>query len=181
MKKGITCALVISSMLAIPGGNLQKETGIVPISYDNVPALEVKQSLAGSDLLAGFQQLSTKTKYKDGVYKVETPQDYEKYYTKAKLTIKKGKITAFSWTIYDAGHDDEAFDKDYYKVMEPYGEEYSQQAKDDWSGSRGYSKELIKTQNINKVDAVTGATWTCNKFKEVVSMALKLAKKGNKK
>lgn len=31
------------------------------------------------------------------------------------------------------------------------------------------------TQDIKKVDAISGATWSNNKFKEVVSIALKKA------
>ncbi len=114
--------------------------------------------------------------YKDGVYTVETPLDYEKYYTKATVTIEGGKITSLDWTIIDTGHDDVPFDEEYYNVMEPYGELYVQQAKDDWSGSRGYSDVLIKTQDVDQVDAVSGATWTNKKFKEVVRLALRKAK-----
>lgn len=114
--------------------------------------------------------------YQDGVYKVETPLDDEKYYTEATVTIEGGKITSVDWTIIDTGHDNAPFDEEYYHVMEPYAALYVQQAKDDWSGSRGYSEVLIETQDVDKVDAVSGATWTNKKFKEVVKLALEQAK-----
>jgi major membrane immunogen (membrane-anchored lipoprotein) len=113
--------------------------------------------------------------YRDGVYEIEIAPDYESYYTKAALTIEGGKITAFDWTIYDKGHNDVPFDEEYYKVMEPYSALYVQQSKDDWTGSRGYTDALIETQDVTKVDAVSGATWTNRKFKEAVKAALKEA------
>jgi major membrane immunogen (membrane-anchored lipoprotein) len=116
------------------------------------------------------------TVYKDGVYTVDTPIDNEKYYTEATVEIKDGKIASVDWTIIDTGHDNEPFDEDYYKVMEPYGETCVQQSHDDWSGSRGYSDALIETQDVDQVDAVTGATWTNRKFKQVVKLALEQAK-----
>lgn len=114
--------------------------------------------------------------YKDGVYEVKTEPDYEKYYTEATLTVESGKITAFEWTIYDAGRDNIPFDSEYYKVLAEFGDLYEQQGKDDWAGSRGYSDVLIETQDINQVDAVSGATWTNRKFKEILRLALEQAK-----
>lgn len=114
--------------------------------------------------------------YKDGVYEVKTEPDYEKYYTEATVTIEGGKIISVDWTIYDGGHEDKPFDEEYYKVMEPYGDLYVQQAKEDWTGSRDYDDSLIETQDVSKVDAVSGATWTNKKFKEIVKLALEQAK-----
>jgi len=119
--------------------------------------------------------------YKDGVYTVDTPIDDEKYYTEATVTIAEGKITSVDWTIIDMGNDNTPFDEEYYKIMEPYGELYVQQAKDDWSGSRGYSDAMIETQNVDQVDAVSGATWTNSKFKQVIRLALEQAKENNSK
>lgn len=121
-------------------------------------------------------QSTSASSYKDGVYDVKTPLDNEKYYTEASVIIQEGKITSVDWTIYDSGHDNKPFDKDYYHVMEQYSDLYVQQAKDDWTGSRDYSDSLIETQDVDKVDAVSGATWTNIKFKEVVEMALNQAK-----
>lgn len=116
--------------------------------------------------------------YKDGVYEVQTPVDGEKYYVKATVTIKGGKITTADWTIYDAGNGDVPFDGDYYKVFEKLNADavYVQQAKDDWAGSRGYADDLIKTQDLTKVDAVSGATWANREFKMVIKLALDKAK-----
>lgn len=113
--------------------------------------------------------------YADGVYEVQTEPDGEKYYTKATVTIEGGKITAVDWTIYDSAREDTPFDGEYYKILEPFGAVYGQQGKDDWAGSRGYAEALIESQDIDKVDAVSGATWTNRKFKEIVNMALEQA------
>lgn len=115
------------------------------------------------------------TVYQDGVYEVQTEPDYEKYYTKATVTIEGGKITSVDWTIYDEGNDNVPFDSEYYKILAPYGAVYEQQGKDDWAGSRGYTDALIESQDVDKVDAVSGATWTNKKFKEIVKMALEKA------
>lgn len=110
--------------------------------------------------------------YKDGIYEVQTEPDYEKYYTKATVTIEGGKVTSVDWCIYDTNLEDKPFDEEYYHVYDDVSALYVQQAKDDWTGSRGYSDVLIECQDINEVDAVSGATWTNKKFKEIVRMAL---------
>ena len=113
-------------------------------------------------------------KYKDGTYEVETKPDYEGYITKAKVTIKKDKITNIEWGIFDANRNNKPFDEKYEEVYIG-NENYIQQCREDWKGSRTYSPELIETQDPNKVDAVSGATWTNNKFKEIVAKALESA------
>lgn len=113
--------------------------------------------------------------YKDGVYEVETDPDYENFSTKATVTIEGGAITAVDWSIYDTKLD-QPFDEEYYHVYETVSDAYVKQAKDDWSGSRGYTDALIESQEVSKVDAVSGATWTNKKFKEIVTIALEKAK-----
>ena len=54
---------------------------------------------------------------------------------------------------------------------------YTEQSRSDWKGSRTYGHKLIETQDPDGVDAVSGATWTNKKFREIVEMALKEAVK----
>lgn len=113
------------------------------------------------------------TTYKDGTYEVETKPDVELYVTKATVKIEDGKITAVDWTIYDSQK--RPFDETYEKVFAG-NSTYMQQSRDDWNGSRDYEEVLIDTQDVDKVDAVSGATWTNKKFKDIVKMALEQAK-----
>lgn len=117
--------------------------------------------------------------FKDGTYTVKTATDVENYYVEATVTIENGKVTVADWTAYD----DKAkapFDAEYYKIFESQGADplYVQQAKDDWSGSRGYAPKFIEEQNVNKVDAVSAATWSFVEFEKVINLALKQATDG---
>ena len=53
---------------------------------------------------------------------------------------------------------------------------YIQQSRNDWNGAQTYPKKLSETQDINKIDAISGATWSYNIFKATVNEALKNAK-----
>lgn len=118
--------------------------------------------------------------YQDGSYEVTTAPDYEGYYVKATVVIEDGIITKADWTIYDSNHNDKPFDESYKSVFEG-NDYYMQQCIDDWNGSRGYSEDLIETQSPDEVDAVSGATWTCSKFKEGIIAALGQATTNSKK
>ncbi len=102
-----------------------------------------------------------------GVYIFET----EPYKAVADLEIKGGKITAVQWVIMDTMRN-VPFDSTYGRYMEGNAL-YVDQCKKDWQGSRGYAPRLIQTQDINRVDAVTGATWTHMLFKKAVQDALR--------
>lgn len=157
---------------------ITKEGMVSANPYTKAEATPAVTEAAGIAEAAGITEAADITEaavsfaYKDGVYEVETPLDAEKYYTKATVTIEGGKITSADWTIYDSARKDTPFDDQYYKIMAEYDDLYAQQSKDDWSGSRGYSDTLITSQDIDQVDAVSGATWTNKKFKEAVKLAL---------
>jgi len=112
--------------------------------------------------------------YRDGTYKAQTEPDYEGYYTKAEVTVKDGKTTAVDWTIYDANRNDKPFDEK-YEVVFTGNEYFTEQSRSDWKGSRTYGPKLIETQDPDEVDAVSGATWTNGKFREIVKKALEEA------
>jgi major membrane immunogen (membrane-anchored lipoprotein) len=114
-------------------------------------------------------------KYKDGSYEAKTPIDGEGFYTTAKVTVSGGKISEVDWIIFDNYRGSRPFDASYEKVYVG-NEVYIQQSRSDWKGSRNYGQRLIETQDLGKVDVVTGATWTNKKFKEAVGLALEKAK-----
>lgn len=111
-------------------------------------------------------------KYKDGTYNVKTNPDGEGYYCKAKVVIKNNKIASVDWHIYDS--ENRIFDEKYEKVFD--NQEYKQQCRSDLKGAKTYAAALVKKQDIEKVDAVSGATWTNGLFKTVMRVALEKAK-----
>ncbi len=114
--------------------------------------------------------------YRDGKYKAQTEPDYEGYFTKAEVTVEDGKITSVDWSIFDANRNDKPFDEKYEEVFAG-NDYYMEQSRSDWKGSRTYRPKLIETQDPDEVDAVSGATWTNNKFREIVKKALEEAGK----
>lgn len=114
------------------------------------------------------------SEYKDGTYEAKTDIDGEGFYTEASVTVENGLIAKVDWTIYDSGNK-RPFDETYEEVYVG-NDHYIQQSRDDWKGSRKYSSDLIESQDLEEVDAVSGATWTNGKFKEAVGLALEKAK-----
>ena len=110
-------------------------------------------------------------KYKDGDYQVSTTTQTEGFTCKAKVTIKNNKIANVEWNIYDSNNRifDEKFEEIYAETL------YKQQCRDDLKGAKTYEAKLLSTQDIEKVDAVTGATWTNTIFKKAVNLALEKA------
>ena len=112
-------------------------------------------------------------KYKDGDYKIKTDADTEGFYCKAKVTIKNNKITNVEWNIYDSN--DRVFDEKYEEVYVGNAY-YQQQCRDDLKGAKTYGPKLVEVQNVQNVDAVSGATWTNRIFKSAINSALEKAK-----
>jgi major membrane immunogen (membrane-anchored lipoprotein) len=111
--------------------------------------------------------------YKNGVYEGKTPIDYEGYNALAKIEVANGYLSLVDWDIYD-NNLKRYFDGTYEEVYtgNPL---YIQQCRDNMKGMVAYGPNLIQTQNIKSVEAITGATWCYNKFKEVVKITLKNA------
>jgi major membrane immunogen (membrane-anchored lipoprotein) len=129
--------------------------------------------IIGFILLVSFLQ----TTYKDGVYTGKSQSFYtrEPYVGEVKITIKDGKITQVDYSITDTAKN-EVFDPSYEKHFagNPL---YIQQCRNDLKGMETYKKQLLQNQHIEKVDAVSGATWSYNIFKASVDQALKKAKR----
>jgi major membrane immunogen (membrane-anchored lipoprotein) len=113
---------------------------------------------------------------KDGTYKGSSRSKYihEPYWGNVQLTIKNGLISDIYFVIRDSNLH-ETFDGKYEKHFEG-NPEYIQQSRNDWKGAQHYPKELKDEQDINKIDAISGATWSYNIFKASVKVALKNAK-----
>jgi major membrane immunogen (membrane-anchored lipoprotein) len=114
-------------------------------------------------------------KYKDGVYVGESQSIYtqEPFFGQATVTIKQGQIVDVVFKVIDKVHN-EPFDEKYEKHYSG-NEEYIQQCRNDWKGVQTYPKTLLKKKDIEKVDAVSGATWSYNLLKASLQEALKKA------
>jgi major membrane immunogen (membrane-anchored lipoprotein) len=124
-----------------------------------------------------YSQLQDSTiKCKDGTYYGQSRSKYiyEPYWGTVHLTVKNGEFTDIAFVIRDSNLH-ENFDGNYEKHFEG-NPEYIQQSRNDWNGTQTYPKRLSAKQDINKVDAISGATWSYNIFKASVNQALKDAK-----
>jgi major membrane immunogen (membrane-anchored lipoprotein) len=118
----------------------------------------------------------TVVRIKDGTYKGISRSKYrsEPYWGQVRLTLKNGHYTEVIFVVRDSNLH-ETFDSTYEKHFagNPY---YIQQSRNDWKGVQTYPKKLLKEQDINKIDAISGATWSYNIFRSSVNEALKNAK-----
>ena len=115
--------------------------------------------------------------FKDGFYEGKSQSYYtgEPYWGIAKITIKNGSFAGIDFVIRDSALH-ETFDGNYEKHFAGIPE-YIQQSRNDWKGVQTYPKKLSEAKNIDRVDAMSGATWSYNIFKASVKEALKNAKK----
>jgi major membrane immunogen (membrane-anchored lipoprotein) len=115
----------------------------------------------------------TSTVYKDGIYEAKSRSKYvgEPFWGDVSITVKNGVFTEINFSIRDSALH-EPFDGNYEKHFQ--GDSlYTQQCRHDWYGVRKYPQKLMKAQDPDKVDALTGATWSYNIFKASAKKALK--------
>ena len=114
-----------------------------------------------------------KQKQLNGTFEAKSQSYYdsENYWGQVKLRIQEGKIVDVKFTIRDSTLH-ERFDGK-YEAHFAGNEEYIQQSRNDWKGVQLYPEKLLKKQDISKVDAVSGATWSYNFFRSCVEKALK--------
>jgi major membrane immunogen (membrane-anchored lipoprotein) len=117
--------------------------------------------------------------FKDGIFEGHSCSKYcyEPFVAVSKIYISKGEIDSIQFSIVDTLKK-ESFDADYEKHYIGK-QEYIDQCQNDWKGVNLYPQVFNKTKNIDKVDAVTGATWSFNLFKSATKIALDKAKKSN--
>ena len=117
----------------------------------------------------------TIVRYHDGIFEGESQHIYkdEPYWGKVQIRIEKGQLTSVRFTIRDTSLH-ETFNQFYEKHFEKIPE-YVEQCRNDWKGVQSYPARFLEKQNIDKVDATTGATWSYNIFKASADSALKKA------
>ncbi|TFG44487.1 MAG: FMN-binding protein [Bacteroidia bacterium] len=114
--------------------------------------------------------------YPDGKYSGQSRHTYidEPYWGSVSFTLKSGLFTGIEFIIWDSVLQ-QRFDSSYAKYFKD-NELYIQQCRNDGKGVITYPKKLLEVQDINKLDAVSGATWSYNIFKASVNEALKNTK-----
>lgn len=140
----------------------------------------MKKSFFALTLLSLFFVIACGQKkgpYIDGVYNGKSQADYsyEPYVGYVTITIKDGWPIKADFKIVDTAKN-EVFNEFYEKNFEG-NEHYINQCRNDWKGVQTYPVKFIEKQGIEKVDAVSGATWSYNFFKCATQEALKNAKK----
>lgn len=116
-------------------------------------------------------------KLRNGIYEGRTQSKYkqEPFLAVSKVSIENSTISNIDFYIIDTTNN-ELFDEKYEKHFIGNNEEYVQQCRNDWGGVQRYPKELLQKQNIDSVDAITGATWSYNMFHDATAIALEKAK-----
>jgi major membrane immunogen (membrane-anchored lipoprotein) len=125
---------------------------------------------------ASGEEQDTLHKYADGIYSGQSRFLYtdEPYWGNVRCTIENGNLTSIVFFIRDSALH-EQFDGSYEKHFQG-NDLYIQQCKNDWNGVQTYPGKLLETQDIDKLDAVSGATWSYNIFKASVKDALDKAR-----
>jgi len=114
---------------------------------------------------------------RDGAYEARSRAKYvgEPFWGIVNITIKDGSITDILFVIRDSSLH-ETFNENYEKHFEGIPE-YIEQSRNDWKGVQIYPKRFSETNDLNKIDAITGATWSYNIFRAAAEKALKKAQK----
>lgn len=113
--------------------------------------------------------------YKDGEYHGESSLDEWGGKVTTDIVIKDGKITEA--TLHNLMPDGKEKGEDYGKAAEgATNKGLYKIAQNAIKQAQEYPKLLVETNDIEKVDAISGATTSFNSFKEAVNDALKDAK-----
>jgi acetyl esterase/lipase len=126
-----------------------------------------------TDFLKEQKIINSQVKYRDGIFAGSSQSLYadEPYWGIVKLKIRDNSISDISFTIRDSSLH-ETFNEKYEKHFEG-NQNYVQQCRNDWNGVKTYPEKLHRTQDPDKVDVVSGATWSYNIFKASLKEALK--------
>lgn len=110
-------------------------------------------------------------KLQDGSFEGQSTKDDRGGYGVVKIEVKDGKITSAQFLQYNADGTvkDESYGKD-------SGEENYKKAQNALEAGNQYADKLVETQDVDKVDAITGATSSWKHFQEAAKDALAKAK-----
>lgn len=116
-------------------------------------------------------------RYKNGTYYGQSQSEYsaEPYWGQINISVKRGKIAGIDFIVRDSAKH-ETFSEKYERHFASIPE-YVEQCRNDWKGIQAYPKKLMENQDMSMVDAITGATWSYNIFKDSAKEALKKAEK----
>lgn len=115
--------------------------------------------------------------YPDGIYLGKSQSKYtgEPFWGNIQISLENGAFTTVQFSIRDTLL--------HTKVDSMYGvinysayPVYMQQCVNDGHGIEIYPQRVLKTQDVDKVDAISGATWSYNIFKATANEALKNGK-----
>jgi major membrane immunogen (membrane-anchored lipoprotein) len=166
MKQNIYALLICSFIQAFLGKHLTMKIiyiGVMAVKKVAVPIILVLLALVLAACGGG--------KLKDGSYEGRSTADSRGAYGVVKIEVKDGKIASAEFLQYNS--DGTVKDESYGKES---GEENYKKAQDALENSRQYPEKLVETQNVDKVDAVTGATSSWKQFQEAAKDALAKAK-----
>ena len=113
--------------------------------------------------------------YKDGHYTGCSRGGYnnEPYYGFTAIDISGGRIVQVTYFVRDSDKHENLTAA--YEKYFAGNELYTQQCINDLKGIRSYPDSLLKYQDIRRVDAISGATWSYRIFRASVKEALKQA------
>ena len=111
---------------------------------------------------------------KDGIYTIESSLNEEFGKSVLTLTIKDKKITAASFTGYDLFGN--VKDKNYGSLTGKDSDDYKK-AQVAVDAIKIYPQQLVETQDLSKVDAISGATISYDQFVETTLRAVEEAAK----
>lgn len=112
-----------------------------------------------------------KKNFRDGTYEGRSTDDSRGAYGIVTVKIEGGKIASAEFVQYNADGTVKA-----EKYGEEDGEENYKIAQKALEQSKKYPEQLIRTQDVEQVDAVTGATTSWKQFQEAAKDALAKAK-----
>lgn len=109
--------------------------------------------------------------YKDGTYTAKSSPDERGAVGEITLTIQQGKITQadYKGIQKDGKIKDADYGKTNGKIENP---EFYKKAQQGLKGAMSYGPRLVETQDLDKVDSVTGATLSHKQFTEAGHKAL---------
>jgi major membrane immunogen (membrane-anchored lipoprotein) len=131
--------------------------------------------LLGQDTGLKGAKKEVKLKYRNGIFSGQSRSVYtdEPYWGMVTITVRKGLIKDVDYIVRDSVKH-ETFSEKYERHFADIPE-YVQQCRNDWKGIQTYPNKFLESQDISKLDAVSGATWSYNIFKASTEEALKKA------
>jgi major membrane immunogen (membrane-anchored lipoprotein) len=130
------------------------------------------------DKTATTSLMDSSANYLDGTYHGQSRASYtsEPYWGQVYISVNDGFFTTINFAIRDSNLH-EAVDSMYGVIHYAGNPEYMQQCVNDGHGIEIYPQRLLELQNIDNIDAITGATWSYNIFIAATEDALKDALK----